>query len=72
MNHKHLQGDLSKKRRTGNKNLSMWNAAIEEAKSRIAELKRSIKTFESLRDGGMQFPEPKKRRARKSQNEAKA
>jgi hypothetical protein len=65
--HKSVSRNLSK---IGDKSLSRWDEAITEAKQRIAELKRSIKTFESLRDSGMQFPEPKKRRSRK-QSEAK-
>jgi hypothetical protein len=67
MAHKSVSSNLSK---IGDKVLSRWDEAISEAKERIAELKRSIKTFESLRDGGMQFPEPKRKCARKGRNEA--
>lgn len=69
MGRKSLSSSLSK--RSG-KSLSKWDEAIAEAKRRIAEFKRSIKTFESLRDSGMPFPEPTKRRSRKAkQSEAK-
>jgi hypothetical protein len=66
MKHKVVSTTLS---RTGANNLSLWEEVILEAKQRIAALKRSIRTFESLRDEGMEFPEPKKRRSRK-QSEA--
>jgi hypothetical protein len=53
-------------------NLSAWNEAITKARLRIKEIKRSIRTFESLRDSGMEFPEPKNKRSRKvKQSEAK-
>ena len=68
MKHKPLSSSLSIK---DNKSLSKWEEAISEAKRRIATLKNSIRTFEYLRDSGMEFPEPKKRRGRK-QNGAKA
>jgi len=45
-------------------NLSGWNEAIAEAKEKIRELKNSIRTFESLRDQGMKFPKPKRKRAK--------
>jgi hypothetical protein len=45
------------------KSVSKWNEAIEdaerlirEARERIAELRRSIRTFEELRDAGETFP----------------
>lgn len=56
---KRLSTKLSK---TRNKSLSKWGEAIAEAKQRIKEFKRSIKTFESLRDQGMAFPEPPSRK----------
>lgn len=42
----------------GNKstNLGEWNEAISDAKERIKALKRSIRTFEELRDSGMAWP----------------
>jgi hypothetical protein len=40
------------------KRLNKWDEAIADAKKMIRELKRSIGTFESLRDSGMEFPEP--------------
>jgi hypothetical protein len=52
-----------------NNNLSKWDEAILEAKNRIAALKKSIRTFEALRDNGMQFPEPKQTRSRKAQTQ---
>jgi hypothetical protein len=45
------------------KYLSNWDEAISKAKARIKEIKRSIRTFESLRDQGMAFPKPKKKKA---------
>lgn len=50
-------------------NLSKWNEAIAEAKRRIADLKKSIRSFEHFRDSGVEFPEPKRPR-RKKQSEA--
>jgi hypothetical protein len=50
----------------GGKNLSRWNEAILRAKSQIKEIKRSIRTFESLRDPGMKFPERQAARTRKA------
>jgi hypothetical protein len=41
-----------------NKSLSGWDRAILEAKLRISALKQSIRTFQDLRDSGMEFPEP--------------
>jgi hypothetical protein len=43
------------------KSLSGWNEAIAEAKEKIKELKNSIRTFESLRDEGMKFPNVRRR-----------
>jgi len=40
------------------KSLSGWDRAISEAKSRIAALKRSIRTFQEMRERGVPFPEP--------------
>ena len=48
-----MSTNLSK---SDNKSLSEWDEAITEAKQKIKELKKSIKTFESLRDDGMKFP----------------
>jgi hypothetical protein len=58
--------------KSGNKSLSRWNEAIAEAKQKIKEFRSSIRTFESLRDQGMVFPEPKAtpKRARRSQPSA--
>jgi hypothetical protein len=70
MKRKSLQENLSKNKPRGSKNLSKWDAAIVEARDRIAELKRSIRTFQSLRDSGMQFPEPTKERSRKAKQSA--
>lgn len=39
--------------------LSNWDEAIERAKKRIQEIKRSVRTFESLRDQGVKFPAEK-------------
>jgi hypothetical protein len=47
------------------KSLSKWDETIRQARLRVAELKRSIRLFEELRDIGMDFPEPK-RKQRKS------
>jgi len=33
---------------------------IDEAKKRIAALKRSIQTFQDMRDSGMDFPDGKR------------
>jgi len=44
--------------KSGNKYLSHWNEAISEAKRQIAELKRSIRVFQEMRDRGVSFPEP--------------
>jgi len=52
---KRLSTKLSK---MTDKSLSKWEEAIADAQQRIKEFKRSIKTFESLRDQGMAFPEP--------------
>jgi len=52
---KRMSTKLSK---IGDKSLSKWDEAIADAQQRIKEFKRSIKTFESLRDQGMPFPEP--------------
>jgi hypothetical protein len=61
--HKSLSRVLSKK---DAENLSSWEEAIAEAKRHIAECKKSLKTLEALRDSGMAFPKPKKRRSRKA------
>ena len=53
MKHKSLSTKLST---LPNKSLSKWDEAIAKAKLKIKEVKRSIKTFESLRDQGMEFP----------------
>lgn len=45
-------GDASEQR-------SRWNEAIVEAKAKIVQIKQSVKLFESMRDSGMDFPEPK-------------
>ena len=58
MKHKHMSTHLSNQR---DKSLSGWNEAICEAKQRISELKQSIRVFEELRDGGMKFPQPKRK-----------
>jgi hypothetical protein len=63
MKNKGLSTVLSK---NGHKSLSKWNEVISEAKERIAALKRSIRTFQDLRDSGMKFPEPSN--PRKSKN----
>lgn len=47
---------------SASKYLSNWDEAISEAKERLKQIKRSIRTFESLRDQGMEFPQPKERR----------
>lgn len=53
MKNKRLSTNLSK---SSDKNLSKWNEAIDEAKERIKTLRRSIRTFEELRDSGMPWP----------------
>ena len=58
--------------KSSDKSLSRWDEAIAEARQKIKEFKGSIRTFESLRDQGMAFPEPKttSKRARRSQPSA--
>ncbi len=51
----------SQRRKRADKSLSNWERAISEAKQRIVDFKRSIRTMESLRDQGMEFPAPSKR-----------
>jgi hypothetical protein len=53
MSDKRLSTKLSK---SGDKSLSKWDEAISDAKERIKTLKRSIRTFEDLRDSGMPWP----------------
>lgn len=43
---------------SANKTLSNWNELILRAKKRVLEMKRAIRTFEELRDRGMECPEP--------------
>jgi hypothetical protein len=52
------------------KSLSGWERAIFEAKTRITELRQSIRTFQSLRDEGMEFPEPEAKPSRKRTTES--
>jgi hypothetical protein len=42
--------------------VSGWDEAIERAKERLKEMKRSIRAFEEMRDSGMEFPAPKRKR----------
>jgi hypothetical protein len=63
MKNKHPSTTLCK---SGDKYLSGWESAILAAKERILELRRSIQTFEELRDSGMPFPEPEGRGENKS------
>jgi hypothetical protein len=56
MSHKNLS---TKFHNAQHKKLSNWDGAILQAKARIKEIKRSIRTFESLKAQGMEFPEPK-------------
>ena len=58
--------------KTDSNNLSGWDKAIAEAKWRIAELKKSIQSFEYFRESGVRFPEPKKGRKLKVGGEAKS
>ena len=53
MKSKSLSTKLSK---LDDKSLSKWEDAISEAKEQIKTLKRSIRTFEELRDSGMPWP----------------
>jgi hypothetical protein len=53
MAHKKLSTKLSAE---GHNLLSTWDEAIAMAKSKIKEIKRSIRTFESLRNQGAEFP----------------
>jgi hypothetical protein len=57
--HKGLSRKLSK---AADKNLSKWDEAISEAKRKIKTLRQSIRTFETLRDNGVQFPESEQSR----------
>lgn len=48
------------------KSLGGWESAIREARFRIKELKQSIRGLEELRDSGMEFPEPKPKKRRRT------
>ena len=67
MKRKQVSTELSKRQDTS---LSKWDEAIAKAKLKIKEVKRSIKTFESLRDQGMEFPQPKASRTEKRRKAA--
>jgi len=70
--HKNLSTKLGRKTgREGDNFLSNWDEAITKAKLRIKEIKRSIRTFESLRDQGMEFPRSK-RSSRKTRSRSTA
>jgi|GEM_PF-3495248 len=54
------------------KSLSGWDEAIKRARDRLAEMKRSIRGLEELREQGMEFPQPKlKRQSRKAKRRSK-
>jgi len=63
MKHKSASTDLCT---SGDKSLSNWDEAIGRAKKRMAEIRRSIRGMEELRDQGMSFPSLKERKARSS------
>jgi hypothetical protein len=44
--------------KSNDKSLSKWEMAICEAKERIRALKLSIRTFQEMRDRGVDFPDP--------------
>ncbi|HJQ30926.1 MAG TPA: hypothetical protein VJ866_02030 [Pyrinomonadaceae bacterium] len=54
MKNKSLSTSLCK---SEEKSLSKWDEAINEAKRRISELKRSIKAFEQFKASGVPFPD---------------
>lgn len=53
---------------SGNKFLSNWDGAIKRAKRQVAEMKRSIRVFEEMRDRGMRFPAAERERRRKGES----